>query len=67
MYSGAIIDTNYLNKIDILEEQAKFQKNNGEYLFINAVDREYRSTKAVQKLGQFVLQLFFQEVIGNLI
>ena len=67
LYPGAIIDTDYLNKTGILEEQCKFQNNDGGQPFINIVDRGYRSMKAAWKQGQFVLQPFFQEVTENFV
>ena len=61
LHPGAIADADYLSKTGALEEQAKFQKKDGEQPFINAVDRGYRSAKAASKQGQFVLQLFFSK------
>ena len=67
LYPGAISDTEYLNNTGILEEQKKFQDNDGGEPFINIIDRGYCSTKAAWKFGQFILQPFFCKSEKNVI
>ena len=59
LYPGAMSDSDYLNKTDILRQQLRFQEGDGGVKFLNILDRGYRSTRAAWASGQLILQPTF--------
>ena len=59
LYPGAMSDSDYLNKTDILQRQLRFQMGDGGTKFLNILDRGYRSTRAAWASGQLILQPTF--------